>query len=498
MQKKSRLRFVSAMLSVTMLAGSVYFNEGMWQEMPVYAWTSSELEAQKNANDAEIAQMQAALEELGSSKSSQEEYQQTLTEKLELQQKNVQIVDEQLTRIEEEIVDTQADITQTEADIVVMQADISVGLEEFKQRVRAMYINGNDSLASALVGATDFFDFLSKYNLISRVAKHDNELINDLKGQVTACNEKKDHLVTEKEALDVQLSEQEDAKEELKNSILQLQEDYEDSEEHLQMLADKQALLNDDIAALEAANLELKEEDDRILAAILAAEEKRRQEEEAAKLTATTPAPYRPVTTYTTTKTPQNNPSPVYTTTKPAQIETPVYTTTTVAAWTQPPQTTAPPVYTTTTTTTTQPTYSNTRFAWPCPGFYVLTSGFGPRWGRQHSGIDIASAGIAGAAAVSSLSGTVIYATNGCPHNYAKSYSCGCGGGYGNYVIVQHDNGYSTVYAHLTSTAVSVGQYVSQGQVVGYVGSTGFSTGAHLHYEVRQYGTRVDPELYLY
>ncbi len=488
MQKKSALRFVSAMLSMTILAGSVYCKE-MWQEVPVWAMASSELQAQKDANDAAIAEKQTKLEELGEDQASAVEYQETLTEKLELQEQNIEIVDEQLTRLEEDIFYKQQDISDIETEITNMESDIEVGLEKFKTRVRAMYIGGNNSLASALVGATDFFDFLAKYDLISRVAEHDNDLINGLKDQVTACNEKKVQLETEKSELDVQLEEQQAAKEELGASILQLQEDYEASVAHAEMLQQEQDLLSADIADLEAANKELEEEDARILAAILAAEaeaERQRAEAEAAAAAAATATTttaaqqvQRPVTTTTTTKAPSGN-SGNQNQNTPAPVQTQA------------------PVQTTVTTTTAAPVYESTRFAWPCPGFYVLTSGFGPRWGTQHSGIDIASGGIAGASVVASRSGTVIYVNNSCSHNYAKSSSCGCGGGYGNYVIVQHDGGYSTVYAHMTSAVVSQGQSVSQGQVLGYVGSTGFSTGDHLHFEVRLNGTRVDPEQYLY
>ncbi|MGN0583834.1 MAG: peptidoglycan DD-metalloendopeptidase family protein, partial [Ruminococcus sp.] len=344
-----------------------------------------------------------------------------------------------------------------------------------------------------LVGATDFFDFLSKYDMISRIAKHDNDLVNGLRDDITECNEKKEHLEKKKEELNVQLEEQEDAKEELKTAILDLQDDFEKSVEYSEMLKEKEALLNDDIADLESANKELEAEDARILAAILEAERKKKESEEAAKRTTTTAAkPVIKPTTTTVTKT-QNNTGNggVQTTKGTAQTQKTVQTQTTVK--------TQAPVQTTVQTTTPAPAPApSTRFGWPCPGFYTLTSGFGPRWGRHHSGIDIAGGGISGAAAVASLSGTVIYVNSGCTHNYGKSSSCGCGGGYGNYVIVQHSGGYATVYAHLTSVAVSQGQSVSQGQTVGYVGSTGFSTGPHLHYEVRLNGTRVDPEKYLY
>ena len=83
---------------------------------------------------------------------------------------------------------------------------------------------------------------------------------------------------------------------------------------------------------------------------------------------------------------------------------------------------------------------------------------------------------------------------NTCTHNYGKQGSCGCGGGYGNYCIIDHGGGYSTVYAHATEIIVKEGQQVSTGDVIGYVGSTGESTGYHLHFEVRIDGERKNPE----
>jgi murein DD-endopeptidase MepM/ murein hydrolase activator NlpD len=118
-------------------------------------------------------------------------------------------------------------------------------------------------------------------------------------------------------------------------------------------------------------------------------------------------------------------------------------------------------------------------FIWPCDG--VVVSGFGMRWGRMHEGIDIGcSYGTPNRAAAA---GTVIYA--------------GWLGGYGNLVVVDHGNGLSTAYAHASSILVSVGQSVSQGQTVSLVGSTGNSSGPHLHFEVRVNGVAVDPLPYL-
>ncbi len=119
------------------------------------------------------------------------------------------------------------------------------------------------------------------------------------------------------------------------------------------------------------------------------------------------------------------------------------------------------------------------RFIYPINGSF--TSPFGPRWGRLHAGIDLAAS-----------SGTPIRAADGGTVRYAGWMS-----GYGNYTCVQHSGSLSTCYAHQSSIGVSVGQSVRQGQVIGAVGNTGHSFGAHLHFEVRVNGSPVDPMGYL-
>jgi murein DD-endopeptidase MepM/ murein hydrolase activator NlpD len=115
---------------------------------------------------------------------------------------------------------------------------------------------------------------------------------------------------------------------------------------------------------------------------------------------------------------------------------------------------------------------------WPVSG--PITSGFGWRWGRMHEGIDIGAA--CGTTIHAAASGTVIYA--------------GWMDGYGNISIIDHGGGLATAYGHQSSIYVSGGS-VSQGQAIGAVGSTGHSTGCHLHFEVRVNGTPVNPLNYL-
>ncbi len=124
------------------------------------------------------------------------------------------------------------------------------------------------------------------------------------------------------------------------------------------------------------------------------------------------------------------------------------------------------------------------QFIWPVPSCTYLTSRFGlrvhPIYGttKSHTGVDIGAA--SGATIVAADGGTVVMA--------------GVNSGYGNCVMIDHGNGYKTLYGHMSSIAVSNGQTVSQGETIGYVGSTGVSTGPHCHYEVWKDGSRIDPE----
>lgn len=135
---------------------------------------------------------------------------------------------------------------------------------------------------------------------------------------------------------------------------------------------------------------------------------------------------------------------------------------------------------------------SSGSFIWPLPGINTITSGFGPRWGTFHKGIDITSGDAYGRAIVAADSGRVMMAGWG---NYGTGY-----GGYGNVVAIDHGGGYSTLYAHCSGVAVSTGQTVTKGQVIAYVGNTGDVSGSygahpgtHLHFEIRVNGVAKNP-----
>lgn len=128
---------------------------------------------------------------------------------------------------------------------------------------------------------------------------------------------------------------------------------------------------------------------------------------------------------------------------------------------------------------------------WPVPySNSYITSPYGYRNDpisgayKFHSGIDISMAGAHGKKLVATKGGTVIRAVHS-------------NSGYGNYVMIDHGGGYSSLYAHCSALAVSVGQRVSQGQVIAYIGSSGYSTGPHVHFEIRYNGEKQNPSHYV-
>lgn len=119
------------------------------------------------------------------------------------------------------------------------------------------------------------------------------------------------------------------------------------------------------------------------------------------------------------------------------------------------------------------------QFIWPVPNYRYCS-----RWyGGRHRGVDICAP-----------AGTPIYASAGGTITKAGYNKAGAGTGYGYSVIINHGGGYSSVYAHCLSLTVSAGQTVKQGQLIGYVGSTGRSTGNHCHFEIRLNGSYIPPQ----
>ncbi|MGN1085459.1 MAG: murein hydrolase activator EnvC family protein [Porcipelethomonas sp.] len=454
---KNKLKAMALVLCAVITAGSLTCVNYGKPVIKTEAKTISDIENEKAENQAEIDELQRELDSLKDDVAEQEAYQTQLQEKIDLQNKNIDNVNTIINDLNNKIEEKENKIDQLEKDIAQKQVDIDEGLELFKARLRAMYISGNDSLASALVGATDFYDMLSKIEFISQVAKHDDELIESLKTQLEQFEEAQAQLDIEKAELAADLQTQEDNRKELNAAIEQLQADYAESDDYIKRKEADMASRQRDIDSLEADNAAMDAEMEEIEAEI----ERQRQAAEAAAAAAAE----------------EDDDDDYYSDDS--------YSDSGSSGSGYVPETSADENY-------------GGSLSWPVPGFYGISSGYGYRWGSLHAGIDIAGGGISGATITAADSGTVVLVKTGCSHNYGKDGSCGCNGGYGNYIVIDHGNGISTLYGHCADVYVSVGQSVSRGEAIGSVGSTGYSTGFHLHFEVRVGGSTVDPTSYLY
>ena len=121
------------------------------------------------------------------------------------------------------------------------------------------------------------------------------------------------------------------------------------------------------------------------------------------------------------------------------------------------------------------------KFLWPVPSSKKISSKYGKRWGRKHEGIDIVAK--KGSHILSIDDGVVIYTGNGL-------------GGYGNITVIAHYNGYFSVYAHADKNFTTNGQKVHRGQVIATIGTTGRTTGPHLHFEIRHNSEPINPRVF--
>ena len=307
-------------------------------------------------------------------------------------------------------------------------------------------MSGDVSSLEIILGAKDFNDFIDKVELVRNVSNYDEKLINDIESDMNTVKAEKKELQSDK-------AEQEEEKKNLQTKRDDLQDLVDENQKILDTLYTRNKKQE---AAIKANNGELNGIDDQISEYY----SQKAQREAAARAAAEKAA---------AANVGQTNGGDSYSDNENVS-DTPDNSETYIVP------------------------SSGSGYCWPVPGFTALSSTFGEDRGSYgHGAIDISSGGIMGATVVAADSGTVVVAENSCSHNWAKSGSCGCGGGYGNYVWIDHGNGKCTIYGHLTKAVVSTGESVAKGQVIGYVGSTGWSSGPHLHFECRSNGVKYDP-----
>lgn len=398
----------------------------------------SDLEQQLQQLEQENQKYQKILDDTKSDIAEKEEYKSALVSK-------VQVLDEKIAVTREKISSLNDDIKEKQDAYDKGLSEVEDQFDALANRLRILYMSGNATDLEIIFGAKDFSDLIDKMELVKSLANSDKELINEIQTKLDELSTKKKSLEADKKDLETQQASLKSDQDEFNKLI-------SDNDEILKNLyaSNSEAQNSLESAALQSDEIEAKIS--QYYAAQKAAAEHAAQASQSSSSSGSSSS--------SSSSSSSGSSSSGSSSSGSSSVIVP----------------------------------SGSGFAWPTPGFVSLSSEwFEDREVYNHGGIDIAGAGIMGTPVVAAADGTVVATNSSCTHNWGKSYSCGCGGGYGNYVMISHAGGKMTVYGHLTSLTVSSGQSVSRGQVIGYVGSTGNSTGPHLHYECRLNGVRYNP-----
>ena len=398
----------------------------------------SDLEQQLQQLEQENEKYQKILDDTKSDIAEKEEYKSALVSK-------VQVLDEKIAVTREKISSLNDDIKEKQDAYDKGLSEVEDQFDALANRLRILYMSGNATDLEIIFGAKDFSDLIDKMELVKSLANSDKELISEIQTKLDELSTKKKSLEADKKDLETQQASLKSDQDEFNKLI-------SDNDEILKNLyaSNSEAQNSLESAALQSDEIEAKIS--QYYAAQKAAAEHAAQASQSSSSSGSSSS--------SSSSSSSGSSSSGSSSSGSSSVIVP----------------------------------SGSGFAWPTPGFVSRSSEwFEDREVYNHGGIDIAGAGIMGTPVVAAADGTVVATNSSCTHNWGKSYSCGCGGGYGNYVMISHAGGKMTVYGHLTSLTVSSGQTVSRGQVIGYVGSTGNSTGPHLHYECRLNGVRYNP-----
>ena len=385
------------------------------------AETVAEIQAEQNRLQAEKEDLQSQLDDLRNQEAEKQAYQDTL-------QEQIQVVQEQIDTTRQNINDLNASINELTMKLDASQAEIQDTIDEFKERLVALYTAGNVSTLEILLDSESLSDFTTRMQLVDSMTAHDQELVDKLEAYV-------DSTSAEREQVEAQKQEVAELQKTLESKQEELDQLYEQTTADLVEIQGAEGATENQLAANEeelAANEQAMQE---AIAAQKAAEEAAKQE--------------------AANNSGSSNSSSGGTVSDGGSVSYP----------------------------TTGGGVEGFDPIWPLPGVTYISAGYNGYPG--HKGLDIA--GPYGTPVVAAEDGQVIVA-----NNYDS-----WGDSWGYYVLIYHNGTYTTRYAHLSSVAVSQGQYVTAGTVVGYEGATGNVTGPHLHFEVYQNGTRVDPMQFL-
>ena len=416
--------------------------------LSVPAETLEEIRDQQEQLQAENQKLQSKLDSLREDESQKQEYQITL-------QDQIDVVQKQILTTRDNIADLNESIQELSMKLDASQATIQDTIDQFKDRLVALYTAGNVSTLEILLDSASLSDFTTRMELLNNMTSHDQALIDKLETYIESTQEDREKVQTEKEQVA-----------QLQITLEQKEEELDDLyQENRAALGEIQGQLYATEDQMKVNEEELAQGEARIQAAI---EAKKKEEEEAKKQQIIQQQTEQSQTEQPQTEPQQTEPS-LEEPQQPVQDNTPSP---------EEPSTVVSP-----TTPPSEPDPSGFHCTWPLPGVTYVSYGWNGYPG--HKGMDIA--GPWGTPIVAAADGQVIEANSTDSWGYSWGY----------YVLIYHNGTYSTRYAHMSSVAVSTGQYVTAGTIIGYEGETGNAFGAHLHFEVYENGTRVDPAQFL-
>lgn len=387
----------------------------------------SETESELSSNIAKQEKIDAQMKELD--------------EKVSKTSSDIRAKEEQIAKTNDEIEQTEKEIAQLKKEIKELIESIAKREQLLKDRLRTLQKNGGDiSYLEVIMESKDFGDFLNRTSAVNKIMGQDQKILETHQSEKKALEEKKIEVEEKKKNLETKKANLEEQKQQLESLKAQLDKQLDQKrdlmaelEHQEQELHDKKMEFAEQAEVLQGQAAAMKAEQRRTEQAKSAAEQR-----EAEALAAKRAAEQARKNNNSSS----NNGSSNSSSNSGGSVSTPA------------------------------PAPSVSGFIRPAAG--PVTSTFGARWGTTHPGIDLGRSGSSNPIKAAA-SGTVI-----------KSYYSSS---YGNVVFLTHSIGgqvYTTVYAHMSSRNVSDGQSVSQGQVLGQMGSTGYSTGPHLHFELHK------------
>ncbi len=455
---KAKNRIICLLLCLIMTLTSLVFTPDM---LTASAKTKAELEDDIREYDKQIDAAQDKLADLKKKKEKQQEYLEALEAQINVMKAKATAIQTQVNTIDEEIEELnkklkqlgseialiEEDIEKTEKNIQETEDNIAQSSDLLAKRIRAAYMQGNDSDLQILLGADSLASFLTRLEMMKRTSEADKKLIDEFKAKVIQLEEDKSKLEEDKEKLsdkktelDLKKEEAVEKKKDLKakraehdKARAELQENYNEIDKYVAELDKSSTAYKNYITKLEADKKAADAEINRILSEYYATSNQQ-----------------------STTLPSGGNANPGGTSGGKVDYVT------------------------------------SDKWAWPIGNRWCyISSKFGYRdpsisgWGF-HGGLDLAGGNGA-------LHGAPVYATRAGRVITAVTSNSG----YGIYVLIDHGDGYSSLYAHMSARYVNVGDTVAKGQMIGRVGDTGNSTKAHLHFEIRYYGEKKDPLNYV-